>query len=126
MNPVLEILASALELLAGGALDYKTPHGKDNSRIEAGIRLVQEDAVKPTEAPGVYLVKSNDRSKKGVWYYVCAEWGSLSCTCEDATISPHNPSGICLHQIAAVTMEAMRMTFAQMDAIENAQRSEAA
>jgi hypothetical protein len=34
----------------------------------------------------------------------------------------HNPTGICLHQIAAVTYEAMQQVFAQMDAVD-AQRS---
>jgi hypothetical protein len=117
-NFVFDLLANALDLLTGGSLDYKEPHGRDESRIDAGLRLVTADAVQATDTPGVYLVKSDDRRKAAAPYVVCAEWGSLSCTCEDATISSSNPTGICKHQLAAVTMEAMRLVFAQMEAYE--------
>jgi hypothetical protein len=136
MNDVYLLLMHSLDLLTGGSLDYKVPHGKDQSRIEAGLRLAEDDAIHPTTTPGIYVVRSDDRTKKGLQYIVCAEWGNLSCTCEDATIGPSNPVGVCKHQISAIVMEAQRMVFAQIDAREKAeaeaeaemeaQRSEAA
>jgi hypothetical protein len=125
MNDVYLLLMHTLDLLTGGSLDYKVPHGKDQSRIEAGLRVLDTEAIHPTEVPGVYMVKSDDKTKKGTHYIVCAEWGSLSCPCEDATISDSNQTGICKHIVAAATMEAQRMVFAQIDAREKAEQEEA-
>jgi uncharacterized Zn finger protein len=119
MNSIYELLATALDLLTGGSLDYKEPHGPAQSRIDAGLRLLEAGKVAPTDTPGCYLVTSQEGKKE---YYVSAVWGDLSCTCEDAMNTKHNPTGICLHQIAAVTYEAMQQVFAQMDAVD-AQRS---
>jgi uncharacterized Zn finger protein len=119
MNSVYELLATVLDLLTGGSLDYKEPHGPAQSRIDAGLRLLEAGKVAPTDTPGCYLVTSQ---KGKTQYYVSAVWGDLSCTCEDAMNTKHNPTGVCLHQVAAVTYDAMQQVFAQMDAID-AQRS---
>jgi hypothetical protein len=118
MNPVLELIATVLDLLTGGSLDYKEPHGSAESRIDAGIRLLETDKVKPTATPGCYLVTSQQDKKE---YYVSAIWGDLSCTCEDALNTKHNPTNICKHILGAVTYEAMQRTFAQMDAMETSE-----
>lgn len=124
MNDIHLLILHILDLLTGGSLDYKQPHGVSDSRIEAGLRLLDADAVAPTDTPGCYRVRSEVNGKRD--YYVSAIWGDLSCPCEDATNKKYNPIGLCKHQICAVVYEAQQMVFAQMTAREKAQAEEAA
>jgi uncharacterized Zn finger protein len=125
MNPAYLLILHVLDLLTGGSLDYKQPHGAADSRIEAGLRLVEENAVRQADTPGAYIV-AYSKGDKGLdpdviargGYYVSALWGDLSCECRDSKNAENNPIGLCKHQIAAVVVEAQQMVFAQMDAME--------
>lgn len=117
MNFVYLLIVHVLDALTGGSLDYKQPHGRFDSRIDAAFALLEDGAVEPTGAFGYYRVKSEDRTSKKS-YYVCALRGDLSCECEDATNTKNNPTNICKHCLAAVVYDAQRQTFAQMDATE--------
>jgi hypothetical protein len=109
MNPVTVAMATFLDNLTGGSLDYKSAHPDGDSRAQAGARLFEhEDAIQELGTPGLYRVKS--RTDGRVWYRVHAIGPDLSCECEDHRAhAPH----ICAHIIAAVWHFALGQALAE-------------
>jgi hypothetical protein len=112
-NPIVDIAARAIELLAGGSLDYRDGRNGHHSRVEAGAALLDADAVRETGAPGYYRVRSEETARR--FYSVCALPGELSCECDDSLRSKNNPTGLCKHILAAVLYHAAREVLAELE-----------
>lgn len=108
-SPVYNLLALFGDYLSGYALAYSgTRPSRDETRFEAGARIASTPgAVIPYDKPGHYSVASDDPKKPLLRYDVSALPGDLSCICPDGTLSKHNATRICKHQIAAVMTYAL-------------------
>lgn len=95
----LLLLANMGNWLTGSRLEYKTPHKQGANRFTAAALLLAEGKVHRTHERGHYLVESQHPDIKEM-YQVCVLEGEIECSCEDCTISPLNPLGLCIHVIA--------------------------
>jgi hypothetical protein len=128
MNQVLLLAAELLRALTCGNLDYvEREHGHDD-RPDAGMDLVNRDHVFATDVFGIYLVKARTLTNKATGepiYYHVMVGDDLDCECGDFRARHGKHDIFCQHVIAAATVHAMRLTFAQVEAWEQAQRSAA-
>jgi hypothetical protein len=112
MNPITTAMATFLDNLTGGSLDYKSAHPDGDSRAQAAARLFEDEgAIRPTRTPGQYIVESRrERDERGKpKLYMVNALGDVSCECEDhLTRAPH----ICVHIIACCWHYALWLAFA--------------
>jgi hypothetical protein len=113
------------DVITGYRLKYKRKRRGFYTRFQAAAALAASGAVAPSNLDGHYIVKSsnkrlpkkaydtlvrgeaivvvqskNKKRGKKIQYLIRTPSETI-CDCEDSIISPLNPLGICIHQIAA-------------------------
>ena len=115
MTPIpdgLLLIATCLDLLTCGNLEYKSAHDKADSRAIAAARLVNEDAIYATPVEGYYKVKSDHLRKSDgspVYYDVVMTGDESACQCQDFYMRGKDgePPMICKHRIGVAMFAAI-------------------
>ena len=89
------------DVITGYRLKYKRKRRGFYTRFQAAAALAASGAVAPSNLDGHYIVKSSNKRLPRKAYDTMGTPLEIICDCEDSIISPLNPLGICIHQIAA-------------------------
>ncbi len=89
------------DVITGYRLKYKRKRRGFYTRFQAAAVLAASHMVEPSNLDGHYIVKSSNKRLPRKAYDTMGKPLEIICDCEDSIISPLNPLGICIHQIAA-------------------------